>query len=101
MKPCTFGVLPSGKALPCAWLKVSCDLGGSAGDGRFGAPGAEVMVGFNAQNIAFTGSAQSLFDIADAIHGIRRNPGERDICRDCPIDHLHRQSWFCSPELVL
>ena len=50
-----------------------------------------MVVRFNSQNITFAGSAQSLFDIADAIHCVRRDPGERHFgCQRTPY-HLNSE----------
>ena len=57
MEPGAFRAITSRKALPCIWFEVSCDFPGRAGDRRLAHPGAEIMVRFNAQNIAFAGSA--------------------------------------------
>jgi hypothetical protein len=59
MEPGAFGALTSGKALPYLWFEVSCDLLSLAGDRRLSAPRAKVVVRFNAQNIAFAGSART------------------------------------------
>ena len=52
---------------------------------------SRVAVRFNSQYIAFAGSAQSLFGIADAIHCVGRNLGERHFgCQRTPY-HLNSE----------
>lgn len=45
------------------------------------------MVGFNAKNIPFAGASQGLFDIANAIHGIRCNPRKRILRNQRTVNH--------------
>lgn len=78
-EPGALGAFASRKALPCNLFEVSHDLRSGARDRRFARPSAEVVVRIYPQNRAFAGSGASLFDVADAIHGVRRNPGERHI----------------------
>lgn len=49
------------------------------------------MVRFNPQNVAFAGSAQSQFNIADTIDGVRRDPGERHFGCQRTLYHLNRE----------
>ncbi len=79
---------------PCLWFEVLCDFPSGSGDRRLAHPRAEVVVQLDPENIAFTGSAQGLFDIADAIHRIRGNPGKRHICYQRSTDHLNSQRRF-------
>lgn len=52
------------------------------------------MVRFHPENIAFTASAQSLFDLADAVHSVRCYPGEWHISSQRARYHLGSQRWL-------
>ena len=56
------------------------------------APGADLMVGRNAQDVALAGLAQHGFDVARSIHAIRCNQGERHLGCDRLRDHLPSQA---------
>jgi hypothetical protein len=53
-----------------------------------------MMIGSDPQHITFARAPQRLFDVAETINSICRNPGERNARRDRPVDHLHRQCRF-------
>lgn len=52
---------------------------------------AKVMIGANAEEIAFPGSAWRLLDVADAVHTVSGDLGERGVGCNRTCDHLHRQ----------
>ena len=63
------------------------NLAGLADPHHVRAPGVKPVIGIHAQHETFARAAQAHFQIADTIHTVTGNPGERHLCRQCPLDH--------------
>lgn len=63
MKSCAFGTFTRGKTPPGFRIEITGDFLRCSGDRRLARPGAEMVVRFNPNNVAFTGSAQGPFDL--------------------------------------
>ena len=59
-----------------------------------------MMIGFDPEHIALAGAPQRLFDVADAVGAVRRDPRERDIGRDRALNHLYRKRGLGRKGLV-
>ena len=90
MQARSFGSFACRQAPPSVLGKVLRDLGGGPADKLSLAPGTEHMIGGDAQNVAFARLAQHRFDVARAIHAVRRDEGERHSCGDRTGDHPAR-----------
>src|ERR1035437_7831691 len=94
MQARAFGSIACRQAPPCAFRKILRDLCGAPANHLLLAPGMEQMIGGNAQNITLARFAERGFEFSRAVHAVRRNKREGNLCRDRTRDHLARHLRF-------
>ena len=91
VQPLTLRAVTCGQALPGLGGKSSSNVLCLPCDEYLRMPGAEPMVGVDAQHVALAGTTQRHLELSHAIHAVGGNPGEWNVGRYCSRGHADGQ----------